>query len=91
MEPRLWQLKNRIKYVENLRSGKFRVLHGEWSNMDNGRCVIGAYYKIGNSTLERGISKLCVPSEYLESEINVLFCFDSIARTVDVLIILMFN
>jgi len=40
MEPRLWQLKHRIKYVENLRSGRFKEERGNWIE-PCGACAIG--------------------------------------------------
>lgn len=42
MEPRLYQLKNRIKYVDNLRSGRFKEHHGTWITHCGGVCAIGA-------------------------------------------------
>jgi len=43
MEPRIYQLKNRIKYVENLRSGSFEQIHENWlgNNRSCGGCAIG--------------------------------------------------
>jgi len=47
MEPSFWQLRNRIKYVERLRSGVDHMVHGYWETVDDnpancGVCAVGA-------------------------------------------------
>lgn len=59
MEPRNWQLKNRIKWNEVLRSGKYTVEHGMWFN-GSGGCVLGIYV-----LNESDLNKLGEPKEYL--------------------------